>query len=124
MENFPLTNGVRTLVAAPDDYVVDFDNPQQQFALEHYLITGILGPLALVALCQRYYTKIFLSKGLQIDDGKTPTQASVFKRRILIRVSPAFMFLAWVSFYRLGCPGKTVFLPRDRFSRLHGRASF
>lgn len=70
MENFPITNGVRTLVPAPEGYVVDFDNPQQQKVLDHYLITGILGPLALIALCQRYYTKIFLAKGLQIDDGE------------------------------------------------------
>lgn len=70
MENFPLTDGVRTLVPAPEGYVVDFENPAQQKVLEHYLITGILGPLALIALCQRYYTKIFLSKGLQLDDGE------------------------------------------------------
>jgi hypothetical protein len=96
MENFPLTNGVRTLVPAPEGYVVDFDNPQQQYVLEHYIITGILGPLAFVALCQRYYTKIFLSKGLQIDDGKHFDEDAG-----TMLTSAAFMFLAWVS--GLGC---------------------
>ncbi|KAK1997952.1 integral membrane protein [Colletotrichum falcatum] len=53
---------------APPGVVVDFDHPRQQKVLEHYLIFGIGGTLAFVALCQRYYTKIYLSKGLQIDD--------------------------------------------------------
>lgn len=69
MADFPVTNGVQTLVPPPEGYVVDFENPQQQKVLEHYLIFGILGPLAFIALLQRYYTKIFLSKGLQVDDG-------------------------------------------------------
>ncbi|KAM9881126.1 hypothetical protein VDGL01_04752 [Verticillium dahliae] len=77
MADFPVTNGVQTLVPPPEGYVVDFENPQQQKVLEHYLIFGILGPLAFIALLQRYYTKIFLSKGLQVDD--------------------AFMCLAWIS---------------------------
>ncbi|KAM0331306.1 hypothetical protein ACHAQA_002976 [Verticillium albo-atrum] len=77
MAEFPTTNGVQTIVPPPEGYVVDFEHPQQQKVLEHYLIFGILGPLAFVALLQRYYTKIFLSKGLQMDD--------------------AFMFLAWAS---------------------------
>ncbi|KAM3479915.1 hypothetical protein MY5147_001435 [Beauveria neobassiana] len=54
----------------------DFDNPRQNHWLQHYLVFGIGGPLALAFLCQRYYTKLYLSKGLQIDD--------------------AFMFLAWI----------------------------
>ncbi|KAM0668756.1 hypothetical protein ACQRIU_002318 [Beauveria bassiana] len=44
--------------------------------LQHYLAFGIGGPLASAFLCQRYYTKLYLSKGLQIDD--------------------AFMFLGWI----------------------------
>jgi hypothetical protein len=74
MENSPLANGVRTLVPAPEGYVVNFDNPPSQKVLDHYLITGILGPLAFIALCQRYYTKLFLSKGLQVDDGESAAQ--------------------------------------------------
>lgn len=45
--------------------------------MEHYLIFGIMGTLAFIALCQRFYTKMFLSKGLSIDD--------------------LFMFLAWCT---------------------------
>ncbi|TPX14011.1 uncharacterized protein E0L32_000405 [Thyridium curvatum] len=77
MSGFPETYGIPTLVPPPEGYIVDFENPQRQAVLEHYLIFGIGGPLAFIALMQRFYTKIFLSKGLQIDD--------------------AFMALAWVS---------------------------
>lgn len=51
----------------------DFDNPRQNHWLQHYLVFGIGGPLALAFLCQRYYTKLYLSKGLQIDDGARRT---------------------------------------------------
>ncbi|KDN71752.1 putative integral membrane protein [Colletotrichum sublineola] len=53
---------------APPGVKVDLDHPQQQKVLEHYLIFGIGGTLATIALAQRFYTKIFLSKGLQMDD--------------------------------------------------------
>lgn len=68
--DFPVVNGTTVFRAPPDDYVVNFDNPQQQRVLDHYLVFGIGGPLAFIALIQRYYTKIWLSKGLQVDDGK------------------------------------------------------
>ncbi|KAI0127579.1 hypothetical protein BJ170DRAFT_683413 [Xylariales sp. AK1849] len=69
MPDFPVTNGVTTFTKPPEGYVVDFDHPQQQKVLEHYLLFGIGGSLAFIALVQRLYTKIYLSKGLQLDDG-------------------------------------------------------
>jgi hypothetical protein len=68
MSRFPVTNGVVTVIPPPDGVTVDFDNPRRQSVLAHYLVFGIGGSLALLALLQRYYTKIWLSKGLQIDD--------------------------------------------------------
>lgn len=68
MASFPVTNGVTTFIAPPPGVVPNFDHPQQQKWLEHYLVFAIGAPLAFLALCQRYYTKIYLSKGLQIDD--------------------------------------------------------
>ena len=72
-------NGVDVFRLPPEDYpfAIDFDNPRQQKVMDHYLVFGIGGPLAFIALLQRYYTKIFLSKGLQMDD--------------------LFMLLGWVS---------------------------
>ncbi|KAH6974239.1 hypothetical protein BKA56DRAFT_645444 [Ilyonectria sp. MPI-CAGE-AT-0026] len=68
MATFPVVDGVEVIRLPPDGYVVDFAHPQQQKVLDHYLVFGIGGPLAFIALLQRYYTKIFLSKGLQVDD--------------------------------------------------------
>ncbi|KAK6207902.1 integral membrane protein [Colletotrichum tabaci] len=66
-----------SVIPAPPGVEVNFDHPRQQKVLEHYLIFGIGGTLAFIAICQRFYTKLFLSKGLQIDD--------------------AFMFLGWAA---------------------------
>ncbi|KAK2041822.1 integral membrane protein [Colletotrichum somersetense] len=57
-----------SVIPAPPGVEVNFDHPLQQKVLEHYLVFGIGGTLAFIALCQRFYTKIFLSKGLEIDD--------------------------------------------------------
>ncbi|RYP72477.1 hypothetical protein DL769_004440 [Monosporascus sp. CRB-8-3] len=46
----PSTNGVTTLLPPPEGYVVNFDNPQQQYFTE---------------MC----VTIFLATGLQVDDG-------------------------------------------------------
>ncbi|EJT71721.1 hypothetical protein GGTG_10975 [Gaeumannomyces tritici R3-111a-1] len=65
---FPVVNGVTVFIPPPEGYIVDFSNPRRQSALEHYLVAGILGPIALVALCQRIYTKIYLGAGFKVDD--------------------------------------------------------
>ncbi|KAL0934622.1 uncharacterized protein CTRU02_211421 [Colletotrichum truncatum] len=67
-KEYPVTNGVTTLVRPPPGYVVDFDNPQSQSVLEHYFIFGILGSLAALCLVQRIYTKLMFSDGLKTDD--------------------------------------------------------
>ncbi|KAH8883714.1 hypothetical protein GQ53DRAFT_663278 [Thozetella sp. PMI_491] len=66
---YPVTNGVTTLVSPPEGYVVDFNHPQSQHAIDHYLIFAIGGFLAFLTLVQRFYTKHFLSGGLGVDDG-------------------------------------------------------
>lgn len=73
METFPVTNGVTTFLSPPKGYVVDFEHPQQQSALGHYLVFGILGSLAFLCLIQRLYTKHYLTGPLMIDDGMRNT---------------------------------------------------
>ncbi|KAH7129265.1 hypothetical protein EDB81DRAFT_907337, partial [Dactylonectria macrodidyma] len=80
MATFPVLDGVEVFRLPPEGYVVDFAHPKQQKVLDHYLIFGIGGPLAFIALLQRYYTKIFLSKGLQVDDGMQHLQSSNGRR--------------------------------------------
>ncbi|KAF6839503.1 hypothetical protein CMUS01_04261 [Colletotrichum musicola] len=67
---FPVINGTTVLMKPPEGYVVDFENPQSQSTMEHYLVFGTLGPLALICLIQRIYTKLVFSDGLKIDDGE------------------------------------------------------
>jgi hypothetical protein len=68
---FPVVNGVTTVMPAPEGYVVDFENPQRQFDVEHYAIFAGLGTLAMLFLVQRVYTKIFIAGGMQVDDSKS-----------------------------------------------------
>ncbi|TDZ22193.1 hypothetical protein Cob_v004740 [Colletotrichum orbiculare MAFF 240422] len=69
MSAFPVVNGVTVFLPPPEGYVVDFEHPQFQSKYEHYLVFAILGPLALLCLVQRLYTKIEFSDGLEVDDG-------------------------------------------------------
>lgn len=74
MSEWPFqVNGIDVFRPPPEGYVVDFNHPKQQKVLEHYLIFGIGAPLALIAMIQRFYTKLFLANGLQIDDGRSPS---------------------------------------------------
>lgn len=65
---FPVTDGVTTFLPPPEGYEVNFDNPQSRYKIHHYLVFGILGPIALFCLAQRLYSKHFLATGLKIDD--------------------------------------------------------
>ncbi|OBT68143.1 hypothetical protein VE03_01615 [Pseudogymnoascus sp. 23342-1-I1] len=70
MSAYPVVNGVTVLVPPPPGVVPNFDHPRQNEWLAHYLVFGILGPLAFLALLQRFYTKLFLTKSrrLELDD--------------------------------------------------------
>ncbi|KAF4966506.1 hypothetical protein FSARC_5820 [Fusarium sarcochroum] len=74
--SFPMFNGTEVYQLPPESYVVNFENPKQQYKIQHYLVFGAGASIALVALLQRYYMKVFLCRTLQIDD--------------------AFMFLGWL----------------------------
>ncbi|KAL0931193.1 uncharacterized protein CTRU02_213928 [Colletotrichum truncatum] len=68
MPEFPTVNGTEIFSQPPVGYVVDFNHPQQHLVLEHYLVFSIGCPIAFIALLQRFYTKIWLSNGLKVDD--------------------------------------------------------
>ena len=65
----PVINGVVTLLPAPEGYVVDFANPQRQAVPESYYVAGFGFLFSVLLMMQRLYTKIFLSGGIQTDDG-------------------------------------------------------
>lgn len=66
----PVVNGVVTVMPAPEGYVIDFDHPQRQGVPEAYWIAGVGGFFAILFMAQRLYTKVFLTGGLMLDDGK------------------------------------------------------
>lgn len=65
-----MTDGVLTLLPAPDGYVVDFDNPQRQATHEAYWVASVGNVVALLFLMQKLYTKIHLDKRFQTDDSE------------------------------------------------------
>lgn len=68
---FPITEGIRTYLAKPEEYVVDFDNPARFHEVTLYCVIGIGNVVALMFIVQRMYTKLVLTTGLQLDDGKS-----------------------------------------------------
>lgn len=67
---FPTYNGVEVLRLPPPGFgEVDFNNrTPNPYITTQYVIMGVGISLAFIALMQRYYTKVFLAKGLQLDD--------------------------------------------------------
>ncbi|KAF4999555.1 hypothetical protein FDECE_11476 [Fusarium decemcellulare] len=63
-----VVNGVPVVLPPPEDYVVDFDNPQRQGVPEAYYVAGFGMALSFLFLSQRLYVKLFLTGGMQIDD--------------------------------------------------------
>jgi hypothetical protein len=67
----PFINGTEVIIPAPPGYEVNFANPPQSGKVEIFAVAIVENVLAFMFLCQRLYTKIFLMKQFQIEDGKT-----------------------------------------------------
>jgi hypothetical protein len=63
------TNGTITAIPPPEGYVVDFDKPETQYVAQSYTVAAVEMTLAFVFLTQRLYTKIFIMKKFQLEDG-------------------------------------------------------
>ncbi|KAF7554020.1 hypothetical protein G7Z17_g3227 [Cylindrodendrum hubeiense] len=64
----PMTNGVVTVLAAPEGYVVDFDHPQRQGVPQAYYVAGFGSAISLLFFAQRLYVKVCLAGGILVDD--------------------------------------------------------
>lgn len=64
-----VVNGTQTILPAPDGYVVDFDNPKRQAVVQTYVTIAVGNFFALLFLAQKLYTRLFLDRKLQLDDG-------------------------------------------------------
>jgi hypothetical protein len=65
-----VTDGVITVLPAPEGYVVNFDDPRRNADIAAYWIFGVGFFLATLFLVQRLYVKIFIRRNLGLDDGK------------------------------------------------------
>ena len=66
----PTVNGTTTILEAPKDYVINFEDPRIQYMVESYTVAAVEMTLAFLFLVQRLYTKIVLMKSFQLEDGK------------------------------------------------------
>ncbi|KAJ0122432.1 hypothetical protein J7T55_002945 [Diaporthe amygdali] len=63
------THSVLTVIPPPEGYIVNFSHPKRQGVTETYWIVSIGNFLALTFLAQKLYTKIFIDRRFQSDDG-------------------------------------------------------
>uniref|UniRef100_A0A8H7K6U7 Rhodopsin domain-containing protein n=1 Tax=Bionectria ochroleuca TaxID=29856 RepID=A0A8H7K6U7_BIOOC len=61
-------NGVVVVMEPPEDYVVDFDNPQRNYVLANYLVAGFGMVFAFLFLAQRLYVKAFITRSFALED--------------------------------------------------------
>lgn len=71
------TNGVLTVIPAPEGYAVDFSHPKRQGVTEIYWIVAVGNVLALMFLAQKLYTKIVVDRRFQVDDGESSSEAKL-----------------------------------------------
>lgn len=64
-----MTDGVLTVLPAPDGYEVNFDNPPQIGAIAGYFVTGFGIALAAAFLSMRLYTRLAITRNFGYEDG-------------------------------------------------------
>lgn len=85
-------NGTETLIPPPEGYVVDFENPKQQFVIRSYTVASVEMFLAFLFLLQRLYTKVVIMKAFQLEDGKSSNN---FEMRQVTKRPAVFVIIAW-----------------------------
>jgi hypothetical protein len=88
------TNGIITIIPAPEGYVVDFENPQMQYVVKSYIVVAVEMTLAFIFLVQRLYTKIAIMKKFQLEDSKST--ANGWPEVLHSPHSIAIVIIAWV----------------------------
>lgn len=71
-------NGTMVLVPPPPGFVVNFENPQRQLETQVYTVVAVENVLALAFLLQRLYTRIYLMRLFQVEDGKMTIKTARF----------------------------------------------
>ncbi|KAL6409559.1 integral membrane protein [Ilyonectria robusta] len=92
----PVTNGVETVLAALEGYVVDFDHPQRQGVPQAYYVAGFGTAISLLFFAQRLYVKVCLAGGLLVDDF-LPSYARVGNYVVYLHLAEAILGRAALS---------------------------
>jgi hypothetical protein len=77
-------NGVVVVMEPPEDYVVDFDNPQRNYVLANYLVAGFGMVFAFLFLAQRLYVKAFITRSFALEDCIVPPLLAAFLLTYLV----------------------------------------
>ena len=64
-----MTEGVLTVLPAPEGYEVNFENPPQVGAIPGYFVTGFGIALAASFLTMRLYTRLAITRNFGFEDG-------------------------------------------------------
>ena len=64
-----MTDGVLTVLPAPEGYEVNFENPPQVGAIAGYFVTGFGIALAATFLALRLYTRARITRNIGLEDG-------------------------------------------------------
>lgn len=64
-----MTDGVLTVLPAPEGYEVNFENPPQVGHIAGYFVTGVGISLAAAFLGMRLYTRCFITRNFGLEDG-------------------------------------------------------
>ncbi|KAJ1328155.1 hypothetical protein MN608_07491 [Microdochium nivale] len=59
---------IQVAVPPPEGYVVDFNNPQRNLAIDAYWHFGIGNAIALLAIAQRIYVRLYIQKKVLLED--------------------------------------------------------
>lgn len=65
-----VVNGVPVAIPPPENYKVDFDNPQRNTVPAAYWLFGVGNVFALLFMLQRVYVRAMVQKLVRVEDGK------------------------------------------------------
>lgn len=65
-----VVDGVPVAIPPPDEYVVDFDNPQRNSVPAAYWMFGVGNFFMLLSVLQRAYVRVVIQRTFKLEDGK------------------------------------------------------
>lgn len=67
--SYTYPGGLVVLVAPPDGFVPNFENPTRQYVYELYIVSGVLSGITLLFMAQRLFTNLWIQRKVVVEDG-------------------------------------------------------